>query len=212
MPIDRPMPAALDPRSAFSRAIAIAGLAGAAGFFLPFAWSTSPFEAASTLWARDSFFTGLWHLGVPAAMPILVAVASIRWISSGRCTRAECLVGYLAALGAAACLLSVYFVRGGDGSGPTGFFEWSMLVVTWVGPAAGVYLVWRNSRCGVHGAPNAILAMQIVYVVVVVCGLAGFASDGLEIGGYLVVLTTVAYLAQIAAVSIAAPRALTNGQ
>ncbi len=212
MPTDRTLPAALNPRSRFSLVVAVAGLGGAVAFFLPFAYSTSPFEAAGTLWARDAFFRGLWHLGVPAVLPILIAAASIRWIASGRCTRAECLVGYLAAFAAASCLLSLYFVRDGSEGEPSTLLEWLLLVFTWVGPAAGVLLLWRNSRRGVRGAPNAIMAMQIVYVVVAVYGLVGFGSSGLEIGGWLTVVTTAAYLAQICAVSAAAPSLPSHGE
>ena len=44
-----------------------------------------------------------------------------------------------------------------------------------------------------------------VYVVVAVCCLAAFQPEGWQIGAYLVAVTTVAYLTQVVAVSLAAP-------
>jgi hypothetical protein len=47
MPVDRTLPAAHNPRSRFSLVVAIAGLAGVAGIFLPFAYAVSPLDAAT---------------------------------------------------------------------------------------------------------------------------------------------------------------------
>jgi hypothetical protein len=209
--VDRALPAAHDPRSRFSLMVAIVGLAGVASIFLPFAYAVSPLDAVGTLpflRGDEHFLEGLWRLGVPFLLAILVTVETIRWVVSERITRVECLVGYLAALVAAACLLSLLFAYGSDNaqSAPSGFIEWFMVAFPWAGLAAGVYLLRKNSRAGVPDAANTVAAMQIVYVIVAIICLATYASSGLQIGGYLVAVTTVAYMTQIVAVAAAAWR------
>ena len=54
-------------------------------------------------------------------------------------------------------------------------------------------------------AANAIAAMETVYVIVAVICLTTCASPELQIGAYLVAVTTLVYLVQIVAVSVAAP-------
>lgn len=80
-----------------------------------------------------------------------------------------------------------------------------MFLVSWVGSAAGAYLLWRNLRRGVPHAANIISAMQIVYAIVAVFCIVAFASEGWQIGAYLVAVTTLAYIAQVVEVSVAAP-------
>jgi hypothetical protein len=206
MSVDRALPAAHDPRSRFSLAVAIVGLAGVARIFLPFAYDVSPFSAAGTLFSRGQLFGDLWHWGLPAMLAILVTAGTFLWARSGRLTRAELVVGYLAALVAAACLLSIFFDFGSDDarSSPSGFIEWFMLAFPWVGSAAGVAVIWRNTWAGVPAAANVIAAMQIVYVIVAVDCLVTWASEG-KIGAYLVAVTTLAYIVQVVAIAVAAP-------
>jgi hypothetical protein len=210
MPVDRALPAAHDPRSRFSLMVAIVGLAGVASIFLPFTYAVSPLDAAGTLpflRGDEHFLGGLWRLGVPLFLAILVTVGTFRRVVSGRLTRAERMVGYLAALVAAACLLSIFFTYGADDaqSSPSGIIEWFMVAFPLVGLAAGVYLLRRNSRTGVPDAASTIAAMQIVYVIVAIICLATYASPELQIGAYLVAVTTLVYLVQIVAVAVAAP-------
>ena len=212
MPVDRALPAPHNPRSRFSLVVAIVGLAGVAAVFLPFTFNTSPLRVAAQFpllrqGPADYFLGGLWCVGVPLLLAILVTLGSFRWVASGRLTRGERVVGYLAALVAAACFLSIFFTYGSDDaqSAPSGFIEWFMVARPWVASVAGAYLLRRNSRAGVPDAANAIAAMQIVYVVVAIICLATYASSGWQIGAYLVAVTTLVYLVQIVAVSVAAP-------
>ena len=210
MPVDRALPAAHNPRSRFSLIVAIFGLAGVAAVFLPFTFNVSPLDAAGTLpFLRGDahFLGGLWRLGVPLFLAILVTVGTFRRIVLGPLTRAELVVGYLAALVAACCFLSLFFAYGSDNaqSAPSGFIEWFMVTLPSAASAAGGYLLWRNSRVGVPDAANTIAAMQIVYVIVAIICLATYASPELQIGAYLVAVTTLVYLVQIVAVSVAAP-------
>jgi hypothetical protein len=209
MPVDRALPAAHDPRSRFSLVVASVGLSGVAAVFLPFTFNVSPLDAAGTLpFLRGDahFLGGLWRLGVPFSLAILVTVGTFRRIVLGPLTPAELVVGYLAALVAACCFLSLYLPYGNDdpARAPSGFSEWFMFLVSWVGSAAGAYLLWRNLRRGVPHAANVISAMQIAYAIVAVFCLVAFASEGWQIGAYLVAVTTLAYMAQIVAVSVAA--------
>lgn len=144
---------------------------------------------------------------MPLMLAILVTVGSSRRILTGRLSRVERLSAYLLAFVAACCFLSIYLPDGnGDSAwGPSGLLEWFMLLVSWVGSAAGVYLLWRNMRTGVPSAANSVAAMQVVYSIVAVFCLAAFASYGWQIGAYLVAVTTLAYMAHIVAVSVAAP-------
>ena len=207
MPVARPLPAAHDPRSGFSLVVAVVGLAGVASIVLPFTYNVSPFGAAGTLFSRDSFLGELWRLGIPFLLAILVTAGAFRLALSGRFTRTERLVGYLAAMGAACCLLSIFLPYGSNNfvSAPSGAFEWFMTVFPWMASAAGIALVWRNAQAGVPEGANVIAAMELVYVTVAVICLVSYAGEW-QIGACLVALTTLVYLAQIAAVSVAAPR------
>jgi hypothetical protein len=210
MPVDRALPAAHNPRSRFSLVVAIVGLAGVAAVFLPFTYAVSPLDAVGTLpFLRGDahFLGGLWRVGVPLLLAVLVTVGTFRRIVLGPLTRTELVVGYLAALVAVGCFLSIYLPDGnGDSTGgPSSFSAWFMLLVSWVGSAAGAYLLRRNWRTGVPDAVNAVAAMQLVYVVVAIICLAIYASAGWQIGAYLVAVTTLAYMTQIVAVSVAAP-------
>jgi hypothetical protein len=208
---DRPVPVAHNPRSALSVIVAVVGLAGVAALFLPLAWNTSPLAAAGTLpflpGGGDSYLQGLWRLGVPFLLALLVSAGAMRRLVSRRFSRAERVLAYLAALVAACCLLSL-FVPGGSGDGrssPSSVMDWFMVAFPWAGLAAGAYLLRRNSRTGVPDAANAVTAMQLVYVIVAILCLVAYASVGWQVGAYLVALTTLAYLAQIVAVFVAAP-------
>jgi hypothetical protein len=210
MVVDRRLPAAHDPRSHFSLAVAVVGLVGVAAVFLPFTFNVSPLDAVGTLpFLRGDahFLAGLWRLGVPLLLAILVTVGTFRWIVLGPLTRTELVVGYLAALVADCCFLCLYLPYGNDdpARAPSSFSEWFMFLVSWVGSAAGTYLLWRNLRRGVPHAANVISAMQIVYAIVAVFCMVAFASEGWQIGAYLVAVTTLVYLVQIVAVSVAAP-------
>jgi hypothetical protein len=210
MSVDRALPAAHDPRSRFSLGVAIVGLAGVAGIFLPFTFNVSPLDAAGTLpflRGDEHFLARLWRLGVPLFLAILVTVGTFRRIVLGPLTRTELVVGYLAALVADCCFLCLYLPYGNDdpARAPSSFSEWFMFLVSWVGSAAGAYLLWRNLRRGVSHAANVISAMQIVYAIVAVFCMVAFASEGWQIGAYLVAVTTLVYLVQIVAVSVAAP-------
>ena len=209
MPVDRALPAAHDPRSRFSLVVAIVGLAGVAAVFLPFTFNVSPLDAVRALpflQGDAHLLGGLWRLGVPFLLAILVTVGTFRRIVLGPLTRAELVVGYLAALVAACCFLSLYLPYGNDdpARAPSGFSEWFMFLVSWVGSAAGAYLLWRNLQRGVPHAANIISAMQIVYAIVAVFCMVAFASEGWQIGAYLVAVTTLVYLVHIVAVSVAA--------
>lgn len=206
MPEDRPLPAALNPRSAFSLAVTVVGLAGVPAFFLPFAYGTSPQAAVTAMFSSDTILNRLWHFGVPLLLALLVTAATIRRVISGRFTRAEGLAAYGAALVGACCVLSTFFLYWGDsGGGPSSFLERFMMAFLWMGSAEGAYLLRRNARAGVPTAANAIAAMQVIYVVVALYLLVGFGSDGWQIGAYLVAVTTLVYAAQVIAISVAAP-------
>ena len=204
MPVDRALPAAHDPRSRFSLAVAIIGLAGVAAIFLPFTYGTSPLSAT---------FDGLWQFGVPLMLAILVTLGSFRWIVTGRLSRAERLSAYLAALVAACCILllpGVFVVsmltgQGGGATRPSGGIEWFMFAFPLLGSLVGAYLLRKNLRAGVPDAVNAVAAMQVVYVTVAILSFAVFGTYGWQIGAYLVAVTTLVYLVQIVAVSVAAP-------
>jgi hypothetical protein len=212
MPTD-PVPLAHDPRSTLSLILAVVGLAGVAALFLPFTWNTSPLAAVGTLpflrqgRADFSYLQGLWRLGVPLLLALLVTAGTARRVVSRRFSRAERVLAYLAALVAAGCLLSLYWPYGsGDAqSAPSGVLDWFMVAFPWVGLTAGAYLLRRNSRTGIPDAANAVTAMQIVYVIVAIFCLVAYAWVGWQVGAYLVALTAAAYLAQIVAVSVAAP-------
>jgi hypothetical protein len=209
MPATRLLPAAHNPRSPFSLVVTVVGLAGVAAFFLPFVSDVSPLAVVAAMFSDDSYLNQLWRFGLPLLLAMLVTAATIRWDISSRFTRAERLAAYLAALLAACCALSSSFLYLVEDA-PSTFLEWFMMAFLWVGSAAGGYLLWRNSRTGVPSTSNAIAAMQVVYLVVAVYCLVGFRSLGWEVGAYLVAITTLVYLTQIVAISVAAPGQVTQ--
>jgi hypothetical protein len=150
--------------------------------------------------------------GVPALLALLVTAGAIRWVASGRLSRAERFVSYLAALVAACCILSlsaafVVSLLTGHGSadnGPSGAIEWFTFAFPWLGLVAGIYLLRRNARTGVPDAVNAIAAMQVVYVIAAIFCFAVWGTFGWQVGAYFVAVTTVAYLVQIVGFSVAA--------
>jgi hypothetical protein len=139
-------------------------------------------------------------------LAILVTAGTFLWVRSGRLTRAERLIGSLSALIAACCLLSTFLPSGSNDfpDAASGAAEWSFALFPWMGAAAGVALIWRNARTGVPDAANTIAAMQIVYVIVAIDCLVTWAREG-QVGAYLVAVTTLVYIVQVVAVSVAAP-------
>jgi len=186
-------------RSALSIGVAVLALAGVPAIWLHFAWSTSP---ASALFDR-----GLWTLAWPLLLAVPIAAALVRWAVSKRLSTGERWGGRL--LAAAAIGVTGWFYLGTsfDGEWPSRASEWLLLewlsflapLVILIGGAALTARALRTRR-----APeglDSIVMMEVAYLANAALCLLAFA-DQLEIGGYLVLLTSVVYGSHALAVAL----------
>ena len=163
--------------------VAAAGMAGMLALFLPFAFDESPVSAVA---GRE-----FWRLAFPFFMAVPVSLGYIRWIITGRLSRAERVFGYLAG-GLSACVtLSLYF----GASRPSGIRDWISMVVPLVALAAGGLILWRNRRTD---SMNPLVAMQAAYLAHSLLCLISFAGEW-QSGAYVTLLPTLYYIAQVTA-------------
>jgi len=191
MDIRRIAAGALERRSAFARAIFIFGLAGVTVPFVPFAYSTTPWEAMR-VW-------GMWRVVLPAFLPALVAWLSLRWTATGRLSLAERIL----ALGAG--ILAITIVLSAYASASAGWESfrvggWLLFLLPFLVLLGGGWLIghsWRRTPPPL----NAIRVAELPFVVDV-AAVAWYFEDA-NIGAFLAALTALAYGAHIVAVSLA---------
>lgn len=190
MPTDRRLPAPHNPRSVFSLVVAIVGLAGVVALFLPFAWGTSLLGQLKLQ----------WMLLLSVLLPIPVSALTARWVVSGTSSRAERLVAYLVA-SFVACwylfgVIALYFQYPRN--------AWSLVLYVGVGLMVSAGLLALNWWRGVPSTVNAIVAMQMVYVLSALFILLAAGERRGGVGTHFVEVTRWVYIVQILAVSVAA--------
>lgn len=197
MSLDRPLPAAHNPRSVFSLVVGIVGLAGVVALFLPH-WDRSLLGQLKLHWRP--------LLSVLLAIPVSALTA--RWVVSGTSSRAERLVAYLTASFVACSSLFLFLALFARWPGPAGF----VVPHVGVGLAASAGLLALNWWRGVPSTVNAIVAMQMAYVFSAPFILLSTVERRAGLGRDFVAVTTLAYIVQILAVSVAALRHRTLAQ
>jgi len=195
-------------RSGAHVVIAVVGLTGIAGFFLPFVVGVSPWQAT---W--ETGFFDAWRLGLPASLAILVSAGTLRWLFCGSLSAPERIIAYLVSTSMAVVSLSLWY------PGLSQWFEerslptstgWLLLSVHVLPLVLGVAVLVRNWRTGRCRQFTAIMSLQVVYVAHAAVLLLIFAGDpALGIGAYFVLAAALTFVVQIVLVSVKpAPRTL----
>jgi hypothetical protein len=165
-------------------------MAGIAGLFLPFTFSTSPVDAISD--------KELWRFALPFFLAVVASAASIRWISSGSFSGSERAIAYVVSASMVGVTLSLWFPLK---DGPATIQEWLAFVSPEPILALGVYFLIRNSRMGASRKFNPVMAIQIAYLANAVLCLIAFFGDW-ELGAYCVLVAALAFVLQIILASI----------
>ena len=174
--------------------LAVAGMAGIAGLFLPFYWDVSPMKAL--------FDKSLWRLAAPALLSVLVTAATTRWIISGSFSKAEKAIAYFVSVVSAGVTLSFLF---NDNMWASDFQKWITFAIPLVVLLSGACLVLRKSRKRVSRETNPLIAMQVAYLANYLMCLvmfwpsgSDFLSGGWQIGAYFCLAASIVYMIQIA--------------
>lgn len=168
----------------------VASLTGISAIFLPFTWGVSPMGAVC--WGFD----GIWKLGVPFFLAILILGASLHWIISGTLSKLEKWIAYIISISVACLTLSLFIT-----SPPSDFNEWLMLLATIITLAIGVFLVIISFKIEKLKQFSPIMAMQTAYLGNCVLCLLVYRDD-LEIGAYCALITAVLYATHMIIISV----------
>jgi uncharacterized membrane protein (DUF2068 family) len=162
--------------------LTVGGTAGIAALFLPV------LTAASLV----NSFTELWFLVIPFFLPVLVSVASARWMISGLLSRPERAFAYVA--GSLMAFVTLFFSI--DLLWLSSFDGWLMAIIPVLTLLFGVYVVIKNLRNKGPKEVSAVMAMQIAYISYALLRLIPIFGYW-QIGAYFVVVTSGVYLTQI---------------
>ena len=165
--------------------LTVVGMAGIAGLFLPFTFSTSPADAVSN--------KELWRLALPFFLAVLASAASIRWVISGSFSGSERAIAYAASALMVGVTLSLW-VPFKDG--PANIQEWLAFVSPVPILALGIHFLIRNSRMGPSRKFNPMIAFQITYIANAVLCLIAFFGNW-QLGAYCVLVAALAFVLQI---------------
>lgn len=177
-------------RSILQVLFAILGSAGIILIPLPFVEGESPLSQ----FGGSSF--NVWELALPYFLAVPATLFTIHWIISGKLSRFEGVAGYVAGTFSALVTMSGYLpVFNEPISWPNGVQEWAGLLPGVI-LIAGGYMTFRNWRKGLPHGLNAWVWLQVAYLANCLLCLMIFWG-GLRIGGYLALLTAIAYVIQI---------------
>ncbi len=178
--------------SKIPRITALIGLVGLTSLFLPFAEDESPL----TVLGDRSLFVSVWRITLPFFLALPVSAYSFRLAIAGAMTRCESALAFAVSMSVACLTLSLCF----DLRGLTGFRDWLSIAVIPVLLLAGLFIMVKNWRGGVIHGMNALVSLQISYLInCVVCLIAFFGEW--QPGAYCALLTTFVYGYQIIGVS-----------
>jgi hypothetical protein len=173
--------------------LAVAGMTGIAGLFLPFYWDVSPMKAL--------FDKSLWQLAAPALLSVLITVANIRWIISSTFSKAEKVIAFIISLAAAVITLSILY---NGNMWPFHFRESFIFLIPQLVLLSGAFFVLRKHKKQVLWETNPLIALQVPYIANCWFCLAmfwpsgsGFLSGDWEIGAYFCLAASIVYLIQI---------------
>lgn len=166
------------------------GVAGIPASVLPFAYNYSPLSVA---WSQDMFLRDMWRLSWPFFLPVLITIATVRWIILNKHSKAEIIAGYMLS-GAMFCVtFSGYLSR----------FNWTDDVqsqIAFISPfvilLVGIFVVLINRKKLVPKPTGAIILLHVAYLTNCFLCLIGFIGQW-QIAAYLSLATAIAYIADI---------------
>lgn len=188
--------------------LTVLGLSGVVLVFLPFTYDVPPMSVFFGLPPLPPFRGILnfdiiyWYVLPFALLPFAISAGYLRWLLTGRLSRREAGVGYALALAVACALVLVILVDWLDWiTHPSlrfyrGSVSWPRLAYLLVAFSAGAGFIIQNLRHHAQAVPNALVAMQVVYLPPAL-PLIELGLDDPQIGWYLTIVPVVAYSAQI---------------
>jgi len=195
--------------------VLLLSLLGTAALFLPFTFSTSPFDVASEV--ASAFLKGkltresaLLLLAAPFFLSIPILIWQVRKLVTDRLTTGEIAAAYVlsttAMLPIAVGLGVVTFswVRELPGSRYEFGIGMALAVVLWLLLIANVLLLLRNRRARVSSEPTAEAFLLGGYLPNAIYCLLLFGQFGrreLQIGAYLITVVSIGYLSAIVLLS-----------
>ena len=171
--------------------LAILGGIGIVAIFLPFTWSTSPFSAALE---KD---LGLWKIALPAFLPVIIPIASLRWLFATTLSKPERAIAYFAsAIGAVIVCITLSGIATNLEGWPTNLIEWLSIIIPLVTLGVGLFTLFRTRKNLIVKPFLPIMMLQIIYLADCLLCLISFFGEW-QIGAYLSLVTAIAYLTQI---------------
>jgi hypothetical protein len=167
--------------------LTVAGTAGIAALFLPFAWSYSPLRAAAD--------EELWPLALPLFLAIFASAASIRWLVSGMFSPVERAIAYAASAEMGAVTLWVMLRSLLSQGWPANVSEQLAVTLPLVTLVLAAGILIRNARSKQAGSTNPVVALQLVYLAHAALLLLGLFPHW-QIGACCVLVAAVAFLIQ----------------
>ncbi len=195
--------------------LTVLGLSGVVLVFLPFTENVLPIVFVLQPTPLPPFrgilnFGSVYWFAVPfVVLPFAISAGYLRWLLTGRLSRRVAAADYALALIAACVLVLVILVDWLDSIACKELYSpgWCrdpfMALVPWqsvayplVAFSAGAGFVIQNVRNATRSGPNALVAMQVVYLPLALFLILG-GLDGPQIGCYLTIVPVLAYSAQI---------------
>ncbi len=186
-----------DPRSGrtIHLLLTVVGAIGIPAIFLHFSWDVSPFTAA---FVKDF---DLWQIAWPAFLPILITIASIRWLFITSISKTELSLAWSAGFAATAliCFSLLNIIK--NNGWPAELREWLSLVIPVLILGLGIFTLIRTRQDRKFRQYRAIMSMQIAYIAnCLLCLISLFG--GWQIGAYFCLVTVIAYVNQIISVIV----------
>ena len=167
-------------------ALTLIGMSGIVLSFVPFTFDQIPFNILLV----ESVLSALWPLVAPCVLlPVAVIIGYAIWLIMGQLPRWLVIANYAFAV-LSACT-SLAGLRGGP-------YETELITMILLFVIAFASAAWLSVQGIAHNSEiRSLVAMQGVYVVPMAFWVA-FAQEDFQIGGWLGVVTLLAYSAQIA--------------
>jgi hypothetical protein len=170
----------------------IAGGIGIIAIFLPFTFNLSPWAAALASFRGEIFMNEIWHIALPAFLPVLITIATLRWLIKETLSLSERMIAYVLSATSVCITLSLLLKNGW----PKEIKDWFIIVIPVIALVFGIFVLLRNRHNTTLTPFLTIIAMQIAYMVNCLLCLTGFFG-GWQIGAYCSLVTVIVYLIQM---------------
>ncbi len=170
---------------------------GVVALFLSFTYSTSPWDVIrEEVFTRDSSSRlQLFYVSFPFFLSIPICLWSIRILFNNQLSKAEIVTAYLLATFA---LISNLFITIPAIDELEEIYDILTLFITWISVLFSILIVANNMRRLVPQVINVPISLHLAYLPNAIFCLLVFSDDGgLEKGAYLVIFTSIVYIAKI---------------